>query len=175
MNAKAPSAWQMEQAMSALMSARARLHEFDVEEIEAGFEDARQEAHAAEQGAIPLLHSILRSAVECSDQADAADARAKSIMERRDRYRRRVQELRSAAFAAMEVLDMKRVELPDLTASIAAGQPSVVITNEAAIPSEYTRTKTEPDKAKIGADLKVGVVIPGAELSNGLPSLRIRT
>lgn len=169
-----PSAFQLEQAMSALMSARARLLAEDPDL--AGDEAALAALLGAEtDDAMEMVHRLLRAAVHAADMARAASERARTISERAARYDRRHEALRAAAFAAMDALEMRKIELPDLTATVRAGTARAVITDESVIPAEYTRTKIEPNKSAILADLKVGVVIPGAELSNGLPSLAIRT
>lgn len=60
-----------------------------------------------------------------------------------------------------------------MQASVGRGTPSVVITDEAAIPPAMMRTA--PDKAAILAQLKAGKHIPGATLSNAAPRLSITT
>ena len=70
----------------------------------------------------------------------------------------------------MNVLELSRVELPDLTASMARGTPQVVITDEAALPDAYLRVVPEqraPDKAAILAALKAGFDVPGCTLKVG--------
>lgn len=176
---KPPSSFQMEQAMSALMSARARMWEsWWNEEGDPTIDDeeAKEEFASVEGNAIDLLHAIIRAAIYATDMAKAADERAKAIIERRDRYKRRAEALRGAAFAAMDVLELKRCELPDLLAVVAAGQPSVIYTNEERIPAEFRIPQPDKiDKAGISAALKNGHAVEGAELRNGLPTLQIRT
>jgi len=53
--------------------------------------------------------------------------------------------------------------------SIRAGKASVVITDEQALPDAYIRTKREPDRVALLADLMQGEIIPGAVLSNPVP------
>jgi hypothetical protein len=176
MSNQAPSAYKLEQAFSALQSARARIAD-DGELID----DATGEIldiSRIEGDAIALLHQTLRAAVEAEAMAKMVKERMDILQGRLDRYKARVDSLRGAAFAAMDVLEMARVELPDLTASMAKGSPSLVITNAAELPSAYLRVVPEtraPDKAAIAASLKAGIPVPGAELSNSLPKLTIRT
>lgn len=122
-----------------------------------------------------LLAGVLRAAVEAADMADAARQRADALKARSDRYKVRAETLRAAAFAAMDATGQRRVELPDLTASIRTPPPRVLITDEAAIPPDMTRTVTTPDKTAIAAALKRGDAVPGAELSNSIPTIQIRT
>ena len=163
----APSAYAMTQAFSALMSARQRLAE-DGEIVE-DFDQISTDA-------VELLHQTLRAAVEAESMADAAEARANEIADRAKRYSSRAQTLRAAAFAAMDALGERKIELPDLTASIRAGTVSAVITDDAAIPDDYKAevVTVRINKAAILSALKNGFTVPGAELSNGLQQLAIR-
>ena len=172
----APSPFAIEQAMSVLLSARARLAADDPEM--ATDESLLADILGSDPDtcdAMDVLHRVLRAAVHAKDMAEAADARAKVITERRDRYKRRAEMLRGIGFAAMDALGTARVELPDLTASVATGRPSVVVTDEAAVPDTFIRMTRAPDKTLIAAALKAGETVPGAEMSNAMPVLSIRS
>ena len=170
----APSAWQIEQAMSALMSGRAALiaNDPDLAADEAAMSDALR---AETEDVSALLHRMLRASVAARSMADAAEEMAANITARRDRYKRRADALRSTAFAAMDALGIPKIELPDLTASIARGKPAAIITDEAALPDEYWRTTRAVNKAAINDAIKNGVVVPGVEMTNAIPSLQVRT
>ena len=75
----------------------------------------------------------------------------------------------------MDALGLPRIELPDITASIAKGRPRAIVTNELDIPEEYTLTTVKPDMEAIRVALKDGVVVPGVEMTNAIPSLQVRT
>lgn len=170
----APSAWQIEQAMSALMSGRAALlaNDPDLAADEAAMSDALR---AETEDVFALLHRMLRASVAARSMADAAEEMAANITARRDRYKRRADALRSTVFAAMDALGIPKIELPDLTASIARGKPAALITDETALPDEYWRTTRAVNKAAINDAIKQGVVIPGVEMTNSIPSLTVRT
>lgn len=174
MTDRKPSAYALEQAFSSLMSARARMAEND----DTLFDEMTGEVldfAVIEGDAIALLHATLRAAQAAAVLAKAASARADEIQDRAARFKARADALRGAAFAAMDALDMRKIELPDLTASIRAGSASVVITDETQLHPMYWRQRApEIDKAAIGAALKAGDAVAGAELSNSLPSLTIR-
>lgn len=176
MSDKAPNAWKMEQAFSALMSARSRIAQDEelIDDATGEILDITRIEGSCEE----LLHATLRAAA----YADAMGAGIKDMLDklkgRQDRYKARSEALRGAAFAAMDALDMRRVELPDLTVTIAKGLPQVIITDEATLPDAYTRIVPEqraPDRTAIAAALKSGISVPGAELSNSLPRLQIRS
>lgn len=170
----APSAWQIEQAMSALMSGRAALlaNDPDLAADEAALSDTLK---AETEDVYALLRRVLLASVEARSMAEAADVRVKDLTARRDRYKRRAETLRGTAFAAMDALGLSRLELPDLTASIARGKPVAIVTDEAALPDDYWRTTRAVDKTAINDAIKQGVVIPGVETTNAIPSLQVRT
>lgn len=167
------SGYRIEQAIAAWQSARSRLLSDDADL--AHDEAALTELLGAEGGNVQdILTRLLRATVHAEAMAGAAADQIEAIRGRQERYKRRAAAMRTTVFAIMDITGQKRVELPDVTVSIAAGSPSAVITDEEALPEEYVRTKREPNKSAILADLKVGVVIAGAQLSNGTPRLMLR-
>jgi hypothetical protein len=172
-NPKPPSAFRIEQVMSVWAAARARLLSEDAELIHD--EDALNDLLGDEAGDVrDILARLLRAAEHAKTMAAAAEVRADEIKARRDRYKRRNEAFRATAFAILDAMGERKFELPDLTATVRAGVASAVITDETALADEYIRVTRAPDKAAILADLKQGVVIKGAELSNGIPSIQIR-
>lgn len=170
----APNAWQIEQAMSALMSGRAALLANDPDL--AADEAALSEALKPETDDVfALLHRILRASVQARAMADAADKMLDDLTARRDRYKRRAETMRGTVFAAMDALGIPKFELPDITASIAKGRSRAIVTNELEIPDEYTLTTVKPNMEAIRAALSDGVVVPGVEMTNAIPSLQVRT
>lgn len=169
----APNAWQVGQAVSAWQSARARLLADDPEL--ACDEAALADLLGPENGDVQdILARVLRASQHAGDMADKAKDRARQITDRAKRYEARAQSLRGLGFSIMEVIGKTKVELPDLTATIRRGVPSAHITDEDAIPDEFAQITRKIDKAAILAALKAGQIIPGAELSNSMPSLAIK-
>ena len=168
------SPYRLEQAMSALLSVRQRLLEEDPDI--AHDERLLADMLEGETGdAMEVLHRILRASVRADALANAAHAMADDMEARADRFRARREALRGAAFAALDALGLSKLELPDMTVSVKRGQPRVVVTDEEALPEAMIRVTRSPDKSLIGAALKAGNTVAGAELSNGLPSLQVRT
>ena len=112
---------------------------------------------------------------EAKANAKAAEARIDALTLRRDRYRRQAEEYYRTVFAIMEALSVRKWRNAEFSVLMADGRPSVVITDADALPSQFVRTKTEPDKTAIKTALEDGEVICGAMLSNSLPFLRIST
>jgi len=166
-----PSPRQIELAMTTFLSAKQRLEESNDDDLI----DASRELWIIEGKIEDSLRRILAAIIENDYLADAAKARIETIRQRQERFRKKSESLRGVAFAIMDALEMRRIVDPEFTASIRSGSDSVVITDETQIPDEYWRVERKIDKAKLNADVKVGVVIPGAELRNAMPSLAIRT
>jgi len=170
----APSGYRVEQAMAAWGAARARLLADD-----SGLENDQQMLEEllgdAEGDVNDILARLLRAARDAKAMADASAGLIEDMRTRKDRYARRNEAFRATAFAILDALGRKKVELPDLSASIRAGQPSVQITDEDAVPDLYVHMERRIDKQTIASVLKSGGEVPGAELSNSIPTLSIRT
>ena len=170
----APSGYKVEMAIAAWMSARSRLLSDDNDL--AHDEQALAELLGDETGTVDeILGRVLRAARHAKSMAEAAGEMIEDMAARKARYVRRNDALRTTAFAIMEALDRRKHEMPDMTVTIRAGQPTVVITDEDAIPDIYVRTERKVDKATLLSALKSGHTVEGASLSNGIASLSIRT
>lgn len=171
-----PSGYRIQSALTAWSAARARLLQDDpaLEQDEAALVDLL----GPEEGDVQdVLARLLRGAVHAESMADAAADRAQVIEKRRERYKSRAQTMRATAFAILDAVGLRKVELEDLTASVRAGTDGVQITDLDAVPDIYVETITtrRADKRTILAALKSGADVPGCERTNGLPSLSIRT
>jgi hypothetical protein len=173
MTDRPPSAYQTEQAISVWQSIRARLMQDDLLEDET---ELTRLLGPVEAEIDDILARLLRGAVHAKSMAEAAGERIDDIKARQTRYKAREEAMRSTAYAILEVTGRKRVELPDLTASIRNGTQSAMIVDEAAIPDIYVEEVIvrKIDKQTVLSVLKSGGEVPGAFLSNGLSSLSIR-
>ena len=170
-----PSAYRIEQAMSAWQSARARMIADDPE-LEA--ELATAELATAEGDVRAILAAALRAAVDAADMATAARERAAFIKAREARFKARADALRGVCFAILDAMGERKVVLPDLTASISRGRPVLVITDPDALPDDLVNVEVTrvPRRVAIAEAMQAdGVVVPGCEWSNGASSLQIRT
>ena len=71
--------------------------------------------------------------------------------------------------------DIKKITAPDLTVSIRAGTPSVVITDERLVPPQYWEPRDPRlNRQSLAVDLKAGQAIDGAVLGNPEPVLSVR-
>ena len=124
------------------------------------------------------LHEFLTGVVRRMCEAEAlASGIGNLLVDMRDRQRRfyeRHDAMRALAFKLMQQAAVKKVELPQATLSIRAGQPKVIITDETVLPPNCVRIKREPDKVAIREHLARGEPVAGAELSNSEPVLAVR-
>ena len=169
----APSAWQIEQAMSVLQSLAHHLREADAIPDD---DDALLTAlDATAPDCMDVLRRVIVASLDADALVDAADARVKALAERRDRFKRRRDALRGAAMAAMDALGLPKLADAEFTASLRAGQPVPIVTDESALPPEYWRVTRSVSMSAIRDALKVGEIPPGVEIGNGAPILTIRS
>lgn len=137
-------------------------------------EDLRLDMIEAETDANSLFSAIVAQIIEADKSAMGLAAYERKFKERRTRMEHRIEKLRELGFKIMEAADIRKVELPEATLSIRNGTQQVVITDESRLPDKFVRVERSPRKTEIKDALKSGEAIPGAELSNGSPSLSIR-
>ena len=127
-----------------------------------------------ETDAIERLRKVLRFARWTEAQAKALGDMLSEGRERKARMERKAESMRNMVLGALSELGLQKLDAPDFTASIRAGKPSVVITDEAAIPDALCRFERKPSKADIAEALAAGPV-PGAALSKAAPTLTLRS
>lgn len=116
-----------------------------------------------------LLRRIVAAIVFSEAREAESKTIAASMTARQQRYGLRSSWLRELLFDVMAALERRSFAAPLAMVSIRAGKASVVITDEQALPDAYIRTKREPDRVALLADLMQGEIIPGAVLSNPVP------
>jgi Gp157 protein len=96
--------------------------------------------------------------------------------DRRERLQDRAAKRRQIAKEAMAELDIKKLQAPDFTASLRPGMPSLLVIDEAAVPSIYWEPRPPKlDRVGLLTDLKQGTEVSGAALANPEPILSVRT
>ena len=165
---EAPSAWRIEQALSAWQSARSRLL--------ADNPDADVDAvlGAETDDVSTILERLLTAQQWAAAQAKAAATLIEDMDTRRHRYTNRDKAIRGTLFAMMDALGETKFEAAHGTISIRTGQPAVIITDEDALADRFVTVKRVPNKTEIDTALKDGEVVDGAMLTNSLPTLSIR-
>lgn len=121
-----------------------------------------------------LIALFIRDARADEALAGSLGSMLKDMGERKARFVMRAERRRLAAYRLMTACELRKIEMPDFTASIRATPSRVEIDDIEALPPAMIRMVKEPDKAAIKDALSVREV-PGAHLTNGGETLAIRT
>lgn len=165
-----PSAWRVGQALTAAMTL---INQLEAEDPDTD-EEALREAIENETDALDILRRVIRVYLEANAFEDVFKARIAALETRQKRFRRRAEVAKLTAFTIMEAIQQPKFVDPEFTASIASGRKSVVVTDETKLAEAFIKVEKTPMKAAIAEALKEGPV-PGAEWSNPMPTLTIRS
>jgi hypothetical protein len=123
-----------------------------------------------------ILTAILRAALTDEALAAGLKGRITEMDDRLTRLQDRARKRRQIVKDTMVEVNLKKLTAPDFTAAIRAGMPSLLVFDEAAVPSIYWEPR-EPrlDRQGLITDLKQGTEIKGVTLSNPEPVLSVRT
>jgi len=122
-----------------------------------------------------IITAIVRSALADEALATGLKGRIADMQERLDRLQDRASKRRQVAKDVMIDLDLKKITAPDFSVSIRAGLPSLMVIDEAAVPSIYWQPGAPRLKRQdLLTELKDGAAIEGVALSNPEPVLSVR-
>lgn len=142
-----------------------------------------------------VLDAVLDRMANDEAMIEGIHAVEKRLGARRARYEHRIKSARALVEQAMTIAELDSIERPIATLSMAKRAPSVVITEESEIPSDFWKpgTPTLDKKALTAAvraraealaiedpELRAAALaaapeIPGATLNNAAPTLTVRT
>jgi hypothetical protein len=147
----------------------------NMKDVIAGDEDIALTTLEGETDLFEAIDEAVARVRELETLQDAIKERTASLKQRMDRYATQEQRIRTCLAVAFEMVDIKRLERPEATLTLAKTKAKVVVTNEADIPAKFWK---QPDptidlKALLAA-LKDKETVAGAELSNGGTSISIR-
>jgi len=122
-----------------------------------------------------IIAAIIRSALADEALATGLKSRIADMQERLGRLQDRASKRRQVAKDVMIDLDIKKITAPDFSVSIRAGLPSLMVIDEAAVPSIYWQPSAPRLKRQdLLSELKDGSEIEGVALSNPEPVLSVR-
>ena len=123
-----------------------------------------------------ILAAIVRAALADEALANGLKGRIAEMQDRLERLQDRAVKRRQIVKETMVETDLKKLTMPDFTASIRPGLPALVVLNEDAVPSIYWEPR-EPrlKRQELANDLKGGTEVEGVTLSNPEPVLSVRT
>ena len=123
-----------------------------------------------------ILAAVARAALTDEALVSGLQQRIGAMEERLDRLRYRAAARREIVCSVMIECEVKKVTAPDLTLVMRPGTPTLLVTDEAAVPAEFWESR-EPrlNRQRLLAQLKLGIDVQGVQLSNPQPVLTVRT
>jgi hypothetical protein len=122
-----------------------------------------------------LLTTIVRRIEDTKALVIGTKDRFEELKARKDRFEHRIEALRELAFKVMQTAEVAKLELPECTLSLRAGQQQLVGEFDPnALPDSLVKISRTVDRAAVKDAIKNGVAVPGFELTNGPPSITIR-
>jgi hypothetical protein len=123
-----------------------------------------------------MIAAVIRSALVDEALQSGLCSRLDDMKERLSRLELRGAKKRQLALDAMNEVGLTKLEQPDFTASARTGSPALVVIAEDRIPDAYWLPQPPKlDRQAILAELKQGLGVPGAQMSNAKPVLSVRT
>jgi hypothetical protein len=122
-----------------------------------------------------VMARVVSHIMEADEMLDGMKPRFEDLSERKKRWERRKDFLRSLAQRVLEASGRAKIELPEATVSRQNGRESVEVTDLEALPQGTFTVERKPDKKAIAEQLKAGSDVPGARLVKGDDSVRIGT
>src|SRR6478672_11279252 len=146
----------------------------------ADFPSADEETRRDTLEGITDLHEMIAAVIRSALVDEALHAglrfRVDDMKKRLSRLELRASKKRQLALEAMTEIGLSKLEQPDFTASARAGSPALVVIAEERIPEAYWLPQPPKlDRQGILGELKRGIQIPGAQISNPKPVLSVRT
>lgn len=122
-----------------------------------------------------ILSRILDKHLTASSQAKAVKERESDLKARRERLEATADGLKGMMISLMNTAGLEKLPLVEATISITKPRTSVNVFDVDALEQPYVRFKREADKKAIAFAIESGIVVNGAELVMGEPSISVRT
>jgi|TARA_R110000868_G_scaffold71036_1_gene208520 RNAse (barnase) inhibitor barstar len=157
-----------------------RLDTLILSEISSQLEEYREDLDVfwdtldGETDIMDVVGVILEHIIETDANINAMDEIAKKYSERKSGLKSKREGLTKSLKSILLLTGQTKIPHGIATVSLRNGVESLVIRDEAQIPSQLCKVFTEPDRAEIKKQLKAGVEIEGAELTTGPQTISIR-
>ena len=123
-----------------------------------------------------IIVEIVRSRLDDLAMVEALRSRVRDMQERQSRLEARADNKKAVVVAAMERAGLSKLVDSEFTVSLRSGGRSLVITDEERLPGEYWKAPPPKlDRQALTVALRAGQTIAGAALSNGVPTISVRT
>jgi len=147
---------------------------------------------------LDLIDALLLRRAECLGHVEGLDSAIATLEARKARFKARAESAKALIEQALTLADLPKLERPAATLTMSARAPSLIVTEESAVPSRFWRTPDpvldkkaltaalrerrkaieslpEDPEARAAALAAIPEDIPGVELSNAAPTLTIRS
>ena len=128
-----------------------------------------------ETDAADILDRLIWMTQQDQHHIDALKEHEAALKLRRQRMEARVDANNAAMLSVLDAAGVAKVQRPCATLTRRNGSPSVVITDEDAVPSQLCQFRKVPDKKAIKAQIDAGETVPGAEIQIGPDGVTMRT
>jgi hypothetical protein len=123
-----------------------------------------------------MIAAVIRSALVDEALAGGLRFRIDEMRQRFSRVEESAGKKRQLALEVMSEVGLTTLKQADFTASVRSGSPSLVVTGEEIVPKAYWISQAPKlDRQALLCQLKRGIPISGATLSNPQPVLVVRT
>ena len=123
-----------------------------------------------------MIAEVVRSALIDEHLVDGLKIRLGEMKERQARLQERARKKRTLALEVMAEADLRKLTEPDFTVSLRKAPPTLIVLDQDEVPEAYWRPQpAKLDKPALLQALKLDQGIPGVELSNGQPTISVRT
>jgi hypothetical protein len=123
---------------------------------------------------LEIINKLLFDLILTESYIDSIKLTRARIEQREKKLKGRQEVIRSIIRRLLEAAELRKINVPNGTASLTSKPQSVEIVDEGLLPDEFFRITKSPNKTLIGERLKAGEDVPGAQLSNGGETLTIR-
>ena len=123
-----------------------------------------------------MIGEVVRSALIDEHLAEGLKLRLGEMKDRLSRLLERARKKRVLALEVMTDAELTKLTEPDFTVSVRKSPSSLVILNEMDVPEDYwVPQPAKLDKTALLQALKADQEIPGVQLSNGQPTIAVRS
>lgn len=145
-------------------------------DIADGDEDLIRDTIEGETSLHDLIPMVAETLVLDKGLIGGIETTIKQLKDRKERIERRMAMRRTALLTAMQIAEKKTFETPAGTITRKAVPPSLLILDEAQVPSEFWKAQDPVlDKKALQEALKAGNAVAGAMMGNGSETIQLRT
>jgi hypothetical protein len=166
--------------MHGKLTASVSHHAILLDRLRAAFPDADEETLLdTVEGLSDLdevIAEVVRSRLDDLALVEALQRRRDEMQERLARLKDRAERKKAVIVEAMETAGLKKITREDFTLSLRPGTAGLQVVDETVIPEGYWRPQpAKLDRLALVAALKQGDAVPGAALTNPMPTIALRT